>query len=216
MPPRAPLSWRCRSLRRATAFPCLSQGMKTLLGLLNHKLQWPGSRCPCQCPVMSLRLLLGTGPDGAPPYLHRRSVVQRHPRPRRDLYASLGLQPFLVDLQLQDQCQLFLLHRLPTIWKAPLLPPALLMIFSGCHAPLGPSSANVAAPPQLPQDARNILQGPTQEMVQSWKAEWFEDMKLYWQQLQGDAPPQSTVGPAVSQGNMGPDALRQLSPSDDR
>ena len=41
-------------------------------------------------------------------------------------------------------------------------------------------------------------------------------MKLYWQQLQGDAPPQSTEGPTVSQGNMGPDALRQLSPSDDR
>ena len=53
-------------------------------------------------------------------------------------------------------------------------------------------------------------------MVQSWKAEWFEDMKLYWQQLQGDAPPQSTAGSAVSQGNMGPDALRPLGPSDDR
>ena len=78
------------------------------------------------------------------------------------------------------------------------------------------SSANVAAPPQLPQDAGNILQGPTPEMVRSWKAEWFEDMKLYWQQLQGDAPPQSTEGPAVSQGNMDPDTLRQLSPSDDR
>ena len=69
---------------------------------------------------------------------------------------------------------------------------------------------------QMPQDAGNIPQGPTQEMVQSWKAEWFEDMKLYWQQLQGDAPPQSTAGSAVSQGNMGPDALRPLSPSEDR
>ena len=53
-------------------------------------------------------------------------------------------------------------------------------------------------------------------MVQDWKAQFFEDMKLYWQQLQGDAPPQSTVGPAVPQGNMGSDALRQLSPSGDR
>ena len=41
-------------------------------------------------------------------------------------------------------------------------------------------------------------------------------MKNYWQQLIGDAPPQSTVGPAVSHENMGPDALWQLSPSDDR
>ena len=53
-------------------------------------------------------------------------------------------------------------------------------------------------------------------MVQDWKAQFFEDMKLYWQQFQGDAPPQSTVGPAVPQGNMGSDALRQLSPSGDR
>ena len=44
----------------------------------------------------------------------------------------------------------------------------------------------------------------------------FEDLRLYWKQLQGDAPPQSTVGSTVPQGNMGPDALRQLSPSGDR
>ena len=72
---------------------------------------------------MSLRLLLGTGPDGAPPYLHRRSVVQRFLRPWRDLYAFLGLQHFLVDLRLRDPYQFFLFHRLPTIWKTPLLPP---------------------------------------------------------------------------------------------
>ena len=53
-------------------------------------------------------------------------------------------------------------------------------------------------------------------MVRSWKAELLEDMKIYWQQLIGDASPQSTEGPAVSQANMGPDALRQLSPADDR
>ena len=92
--------------------------------------------------------------------------------------------------------------------------------FPGATPPFVPmapaSSENAAALPHFPQDAGNILQGPTQEMVQSWKAEWFEDMKLYWQQLQGDAPPQSTAGSAVSQGNMGPYALRPLSPSDDR
>ena len=52
--------------------------------------------------------------------------------------------------------------------------------------------------------------------MQDWKAQIFEDMRLYWRQLQGDAPPQSTVSPAVPQGNMGSDALRQLSPSGDR
>ena len=55
--------------------------------------------------------------------------------------------------------------------------------FSGATPPFIPmalaSSANVVAPPQLPQDTRNILQGPTPEMVRSWKTEWFEDMKLY-------------------------------------
>ena len=172
---------------------------------------------------MSLRLLLGTGPDGAPPYLHRKSVVQRFLRPWRDLYAFLGLQHFLVDLRLRDPYQFFLFHRLPTIWKTPLLPPPpprFRGFFPGATPPFVPmapaSSENAAALPQMPQDAENILQGPIQEMVQSWKAEWFEDMKLYWQQLQGDAPPQSTAGSAVSQGNMGPDALRPLSPSDDR
>ena len=53
-------------------------------------------------------------------------------------------------------------------------------------------------------------------MVKGWKDELLQDMKNNWQQLIGDAPPQSIVGPAVSHENMGPDALRQLSPSDDR
>ena len=53
-------------------------------------------------------------------------------------------------------------------------------------------------------------------MVLGWKEEFMEDMKNCWKQFVGDAPPQSTVGPAVSHENMGPDALRQLSPSDDR
>ena len=74
----------------------------------------------------------------------------------------------------------------------------------------------VTAPPMTPQAAGNVPPGPTPEMVQDWKAQFFEDMSLYWKQLQGDAPPQSTVGPAVPQGNMGSDALWQLSPSGDR
>ena len=41
-------------------------------------------------------------------------------------------------------------------------------------------------------------------------------MRNCWKQFVGDAPPQSTVGPSVTHENMGPDALRQLSPSDDR
>ena len=43
----------------------------------------------------------------------------------------------------------------------------------------------------------------------------MDDMRSCWKQFVGEAPPQSTVGPSVSHENMGPDALRQLSPSDD-
>ena len=54
-------------------------------------------------------------------------------------------------------------------------PPRFRGFFSGATPPFIPmelaSSANVAAPPQLPQDAGNILKGPTPEMVRSWKAE---------------------------------------------
>ena len=42
------------------------------------------------------------------------------------------------------------------------------------------------------------------------------DMRACWKQFIGDAPPQPTVGPSVTLENMGPDPLRQLSPSDDR
>ena len=68
----------------------------------------------------------------------------------------------------------------------------------------------------MPQDVGTLPEGPTPEMVKGWKEELLEDMKNYWQQLIGEAPPQWTVGPAVSHENMGPDALRQLSPSDNR
>ena len=79
-----------------------------------------------------------------------------------------------------------------------------------------PSNVNIAAPPQMPQDVESFPQGPPPEMVKGWKDEQLQDMKSYWQKLIGEAPPQSTVGPAVSHENMGPNALRQLSPSDDR
>ena len=68
----------------------------------------------------------------------------------------------------------------------------------------------------MPQDAGTLSQGPTPEMVKGWKEEFMEDMRNCWKQFVGDAPPQSTVGPSVTPKNMGHDALRQLSPSDDR
>ena len=78
------------------------------------------------------------------------------------------------------------------------------------------TSVTTAALQMNPQTDENVSPGPPPAVVQDWKTQIFEDTRLYWKQLQGDAPPQSTVGPAVPQGNMGPDALRQLSPSGDR
>ena len=109
----------------------------------------------------------------------------------------------------------------PTLKNTSPTPPrAFEDIFPGATPPFIPmapsSSVYIAAPLQMPQDVGTLPQGPTPEMVKGWKDELLEDMKNYWQQLIGDAPPQSTVGPAVSHENMGPDALRQLSPSDDR
>ena len=80
-----------------------------------------------------------------------------------------------------------------------------------------PSSSVISVNPTMTQqDAGTISQGPTPEMIQGWKEEFMVDMKAYWQQFVGDAPPQQTVGPAVPSANMGPVSLRQLSPSDDR
>ena len=78
------------------------------------------------------------------------------------------------------------------------------------------SSVNSVNPTMTQQDAGTISQGPTPEMIQGWKEEFMVDMKAYWQQFVGDAPPQQTVGPAVPSANMGPNSLWQLSPSDDR
>ena len=99
-------------------------------------------------------------------------------------------------------------------------PPRFRGFFPGATPPFvqkeATTSVTTAALQLNPQTDENVYPGPPPAVVQDWKAQMFEDMRLYWKQLQGDAPPQSTVGSAVSQGNMGPDALRQLSPSGDR
>ena len=83
--------------------------------------------------------------------------------------------------------------------------------------PTAPSSSvNTVAPTLTQPDAGTISQGPTPEMIKGWKEEFMVDMRAFWQQFVGDAPPQPTVGPSVTPENMGPDPLRQLSPSDDR
>ena len=83
-------------------------------------------------------------------------------------------------------------------------------------APSSSSSVNSVNPTMTQQDTGTISQGPTPEMIQGWKEEFMVDMKAYWQQFVGDAPPQQTVGPTVPPANMGPNSLQQLSPSDDR
>ena len=92
--------------------------------------------------------------------------------------------------------------------------------FPGATPPFIPtapsSSVNTVAPTLTQQDAGTISQGPTPEMIKGWKEELMADMRAFWQQFVGDAPPQPTVGPSVTPENMGPDSLRQLSPSDDR
>ena len=99
-------------------------------------------------------------------------------------------------------------------------PCAFVDFFPGATPPFiqkaATSSVTTAAPQMTPQSDETVSQEPPPAVLQDWKAQIFQDMQLYWRQLQGDAPPQSTVGPAVPQGNIGPDALRQLSPSGDR
>ena len=89
--------------------------------------------------------------------------------------------------------------------------------FSGATAPFVPtapsSRVNTVAPTLTQQDAGTIPQGPAPEMIKGWKEEFMVDMRVFWQQFVGDAPPQPTVGPSVTPENMGPNSL---SPSDDR
>ena len=82
-------------------------------------------------------------------------------------------------------------------------------------SPSAPRPTSVA-PTVTQPDAVNTSQGPSPDIIQSWQEEFMRDMKTCWNQFVGDAPPQPTVGPAVPSANMGPNSLRQLSPSDDR
>ena len=99
-------------------------------------------------------------------------------------------------------------------------PPRFRGFFQGATPPFIQQAATGSIPTaalQLtPQPGETVPQEPPPAVVQHWKTQIFEDMQLYWRQLQGDAPPQSTVSPTVTQGNVGSDALRQLSPSGDR
>ena len=84
--------------------------------------------------------------------------------------------------------------------------------------PVPPSAPGLAsvAPTVTQPDAVNPSQGPSLAMIKSWKEDFMREIKSCWTQFLGEAPPQPTVGPSVPVVNMGPDALRQLSPSDDR
>ena len=112
-------------------------------------------------------------------------------------------------------------------WNALSLPPAISRSFFRVPHPLFVQPAGNPVPPSTPRptsvaptvtqpDAVNISQGPSPDVIQSWQEEFIWDMKTCWNQFLGDAPPQPTMGPAVRSANMGPDSLRQLSPSDDR
>ena len=106
-------------------------------------------------------------------------------------------------------------------------PPRFRGVFFRVPRPLFVQPAGNPVPPSAPRptsvtptvtqpDAVNTSQGPSPDMIQSWKEEFMRDVKTCWNQFVGDAPPQPTVGPAVPSANMGPDSLRQLSPSDNR
>ena len=84
--------------------------------------------------------------------------------------------------------------------------------------PVPPSALGLAsvAPTVTQPDAVNPSQGSSPYMIKTWKEDFMREMKSSWEQFVGDAPPQPTVGPSVPAANMGPDGLRQLSPSDDR
>ena len=105
-------------------------------------------------------------------------------------------------------------------------PPRFRGFFFGCHAPFYPHHWNICVivfyqcelchsnddtagyrdhfPGTYPGDDPRV------------ERRVYGDMKSFWTQFVGDAPPQQTVGPAVPPGNMGSDSLQQLSPSDDR
>ena len=152
------------------------------------------------------------------PRLEDSSVVLRLLlRCRPALLDLVDLQAFSQDLPQWDLPLFLHLQRLLLIPKRPLLSPPPRAL-SRCHAPFYPYcvSVNTVAPTLTQQDAGTFSQGPTPEMIKGWKEEFMVDMRAWWKQFVGDAPPQPTVGPAVTLENMGRDLLRQLSPSDDR
>ena len=96
--------------------------------------------------------------------------------------------------------------------------------FFGCQAPfvhptgnpVPPSAPGLAsvAPTVTQPDAVNPSQGPSPDMIKSWKEDFMPEMKSSWEQFLGDAPPQPTMGPSLPAANTGPNVLRQLNPSD--
>ena len=120
---------------------------------------------------------------------------------------------------LSEPCSSLLLRPTPP-------PPRFPGVFSGTTPPFvqppgkpvppsAPGLAFVASTVTQP-DAVNPSQGPSPAMIKSWKEDFMREIKSSWAQFLGDDPPQPTVGPSVRVAIMGPDALRQLSPSDDR
>ena len=174
---------------------------------------------------MCLLHRLGYGPDGAPPLTRPWSVVLRLLRCRPAPPGPCGPSGLLAGPSQWDLPLFLYLQRLLLIPKRPLLPPPpppplrFRGFFPGATPPFIPtapsSSVNTVAPTLMQQDAGTFSQEPTPEMNKGWKEEFMVDMRSCWKQFVGDAPPQPTVGPAVTLENMGLDPLRQLSPSDD-
>ena len=170
---------------------------------------------------MCLPLNRGLGPDGALTSLRYRSVAQPLCCHQRTLSAFRDLPWWRMALLQQDLLPLRILLRPLRCSKMLFLPPPRFRgFFQGATPPFIQQAATGSIPTaalQLtPQPGETVPQAPPPAVVQQWKTQIFEDMQLYWRQLQGDAPPQSTVSPTVTQGNVGSDALRQLSPSGDR
>ena len=221
LPPSGPYRRRNSHLRWAYVCQHPSQGLRTLPGPPFLQFKGPGYGCPSLRPVMCLPLNRGLGPDGALTSLRYRSVAQPLCCHRRTLSAFRDLPCWRVALLQQDLLPLRILLRPLQCSKMLFLPPPRFRgFFQGATPPFiqqaATSSIPTAALQLTPQPGETVPQEPPPAVVQDWKTQIFEDMRLYWRQLQGDAPPQSTVSPAVPQGNMGSDALRQLSPSGDR
>ena len=221
LPPSGPYRRRNSHLRWAYVCQHPSQGLRTLPGPLFLQFKDPGYGCPSLRPVMCLPLNRGLGPDGALTSLRYRSVAQPLCCHRRTLSAFRDLPWWRMALLQQDLLPLRILLRPLQCSKMLFLPPLRFRgFFQGATPPFIQQAATGSIPTaalQLtPQPGETVPQEPPPAVVQHWKTQIFEDMQLYWRQLQGDAPPQSTVSPAVTQGNVGSDALRQLSPSGDR